>query len=133
VEPTQPPTGNGELVLIVDDEEAIRRVAQRLLERAGYQVVTASDGADAVAVYASRHAEIAVVLTDMAMPVMDGPALVAALRAINPAVRIIGSSGLVPTGGFGAVGEYFLPKPYTTLRILETVHDILHGLPSRTR
>jgi PAS domain S-box-containing protein len=131
VEPAAPPGGNGELVLLVDDEEAIRRVAQRLLERAGYRVVTARDGADALRVYADHHADIAVVLTDMAMPVMDGQALVAALRVIDPGVRVIGSSGLVPVGGFGAVGEYFISKPYTALRLMQAVHAVLQGSPSR--
>ena len=89
------PQGHGELVLVVDDEEAIRAVAKRMLEQFGYRTLLATHGAEAVALYAQHRADIAVVLTDMAMPVMDGPSLVVALKSIDPGVRIIGTSGLM--------------------------------------
>ena len=124
-----PPRGNGELVLIVDDEEAIRKIAQRTLERFGYRVVTARNGAEAVSLYAQQSGEIAVVLTDMAMPIMDGPALIIALKSMNPEVRIIGSSGLASHGGvakaIGAGLNHFLPKPYTTEILLKTLRKAL--------
>jgi PAS domain S-box-containing protein len=125
------PRGTGELVLIVDDEESIRSIAQGTLERFGYRVLLARNGAEAVAAYVQHQGDIAVVLTDMAMPVMDGPATIVALKAINPAVKIIGSSGLASDGDVAkAVGAgvlYFVPKPYTAETILKTLQKILHA------
>ncbi len=66
------PRGNGETVLMVDDEASILTITSQTLEAFGYRVLTARDGAEAVAVYAEHKDEIAVVLTDMMMPVMDG-------------------------------------------------------------
>lgn len=120
--------GRGEVVLLVDDEPPIRQVAQRTLERTGYHVLSAADGKEAMAIYAERGHEIDLVLTDMSMPVMDGPALIAALRRVNPHVRIIASSGLSTAEGVGqdAGGVVpFLPKPYTADTMLRTVRDAL--------
>jgi len=64
--------GEGELILVVDDEAAIREIAKGTLENFGYRVLTASDGAEALALYAEHKGEIAVVLTDMMMPLMNG-------------------------------------------------------------
>ena len=122
------PRGNGELIMVVDDEAAIREVTRLTLEANGYRVIVASNGAQAVALYAQDILGIHLVLTDMMMPVMDGPATVQALRQINPLVRLIGASGISQNGkvarGVGAGLEHFLPKPYTAevmLRLIDTV------------
>jgi len=81
-------------VLVVDDEFSIRDITQQTLETFGYRVITANDGAEAVALYAQQVSEIALVLTDMMMPVMDGAATIQVLLRINPAVRIIAASGI---------------------------------------
>jgi len=116
-------------VLVVDDDEAIRGVARRTLERFGYRVLLASNGAEAVAEYARSGREIAVVLTDMAMPIMDGPATIMALRVLNPEVKIIGSSGLDTNGhiaeAVGAGVQQFVPKPYTAEVLLRALRKIL--------
>ena len=118
--------GHGELVLVVDDEPAIRQVTQRLLEAFGYRVLSAVDGTEAVAIYARRSNEIAVVLTDMMMPVMDGPATIRELRKMNPAVRIIAASGLDASAHIVALGiTHFLPKPFATDRLLTTLRQAL--------
>ena len=124
----QHPRDHNELVLVVDDEEGIRKVALRTLERYGYRVLTAANGAEAVALYTANVGAIAAVLTDMSMPVMDGPTTIAALQAIDPAVRIIGSSGLDTDGKAAkarALGvSDWVPKPYTAdvlLRMLRAV------------
>ena len=124
------PRGSGELILVVDDESGIRMLAQRMLERFGYGVLLASDGAEAVALYALRQQDIAVVLTDMTMPNMDGPALIVALKAMNADVRIIGSSGLTSRAGAndavaGGV-PHFLLKPYTADALLDMLRVVLH-------
>ncbi|MDP2390528.1 MAG: response regulator, partial [Acidobacteriota bacterium] len=118
------------VILVVDDEQHIRLIAEKALTRFGYQVRLASNGAEAVSMYVSHRAEIAAVLTDMAMPVMDGPALIVALKAINPAVLIIGSSGLDANGlvakAVAAGVQSFVPKPYTAealLKVLASLFD----------
>jgi PAS domain S-box-containing protein len=125
------PRGHGELILVVDDEKAIREIAQRTLEQFGYRVLLASHGAEAVALYVLHQSEVAVVLTDMAMPVMDGSGLIIALLAINPKVRIIGSSGLESdnriTKATGANLAHFIAKPYTAAAMLGVLHTVLHG------
>ncbi len=125
------PRGNQELILVVDDEAAVRQITQQTLEAFGYRVVLAADGAEAVAVFARRGAEIAVVLTDMMMPIMDGPATIQVLRRMNSKVRIIGSSGLTPHGHVAhahSLGlEHFLPKPYTAETLLKAIKQVLLG------
>ncbi len=129
LEQTQLPSGNGELILVADDEESIRIVTQKTLERFGYKVLVAENGAQAVALYASNGSEVAAVLLDMAMPVMDGPATIIALKAMNPDVLIIGSSGQAANGGVakavGAGVHHFVPKPYTAETLLRTLRKIL--------
>ncbi|HEX5833926.1 MAG TPA: PAS domain S-box protein [Pyrinomonadaceae bacterium] len=127
---TDLPLGHGELILVVDDEESIREITRGTLETFGYQVLTASDGTEALALYADKKNEIAVVLTDMVMPFMDGPATIRALQRMNPKVRIIAASGL---GAGQHAGEgvlegvaVFLNKPYTAEKLLKTLAQVLH-------
>ena len=125
------PHGHNELVLVVDDEEPIRNVARKLLERFGYRALLARDGVEAVSLYASRQQDIAAVITDMVMPRLDGPAAIVALRAINPKVKIIGSSGVASDGGVtkavNAGIQYFVPKPYTAETMLHVLDAVLQG------
>jgi PAS domain S-box-containing protein len=126
---TELPRGNGELILLVDDEVAIRSVAQKTLERFGYRVLIAANGAEGVALYAQYRDQIAAVLTDMAMPVMDGPAMIVALKSMNPEVKIVGSSGLAADGGvakaMGSGVQHFVPKPYTAEGVLKVLAEAL--------
>jgi PAS domain S-box-containing protein len=121
------PRGHGELVLVVDDEAALRQVTRRTLERFGYRAIGASDGAGALAMYASQHDSIAVVLTDMMMPAMDGAAIIQGLMKIRAEVRIIAASGLVANGAVAraAGAKHFLPKPYTTPTLLKALRRVL--------
>jgi two-component system, cell cycle sensor histidine kinase and response regulator CckA len=125
------PLGHGELILVVDDEEAIREITRGTLETFGYKVLTASDGTEALALYADKKHEIAVVLTDMVMPFMDGPATIRALQRMNPDVRIIAASGLGAgqRGGEGALEgvAVFLNKPYTAEKLLKTLAKVLES------
>lgn len=125
MEQSRLPRGRGELILVVDDEEGIRKVAKSTLEWFGYRVLVAEHGAEAIAIYAQNISTIAVVLTDMAMPIMDGPTMIIALKSINPRVRIVGSSGLNSNGGSVAGVEHFIPKPYTAEAMLRAIRDIL--------
>lgn len=122
------PLGRGELILVVDDEQAIRQITAGTLETFGYKVLTASDGTEALALFAENRAEIKVVLTDMLMPFMDGPATIRALQRLDPEVKIIAASGLSNhrPGELNGV-KSFLNKPYTAERLLKTLAEILHG------
>jgi PAS domain S-box-containing protein len=127
---TQPalPPGNGELVLVVDDEAAIRQIARATLESYGYRVITANDGAEAVALYEQKQAEIKAVVLDSMMPLMDGAATARALRDIAPNVRIVGVSG--GARGDQAPGDpniirVFLTKPYTASQLLVALRTVL--------
>jgi CheY-like chemotaxis protein len=123
------PRGRGELVLMVDDEKPLREITQATLEHFGYRVLLANNGAEAVARYAQNSAEIALVLTDMAMPVMDGPSTILALKAMNPRLKIIGSSGMISEENRARVRNagvrHFIPKPYTTAVLLKTIAELL--------
>ncbi len=123
------PSGKGEMILLVDDEENIRQVTQAALESSGYVVATANDGTEAISIFAQRHDEIAVILTDMAMPFMDGIAMIRAARKIDPNVRVIAMSGLISADQAAELTELNvkmrLPKPFTAEELLTAVSDIL--------
>ena len=123
------PRGNGELILLVDDEASILSITSQTLQAFGYRVLTATDGADALAVYVQHKDEIAAVLTDMMMPVMDGSATIYALMRINPAVKIIAVSGLNENGNAIKSShsriKYFLTKPYSAGTLLKTINTLL--------
>ncbi|MEK6301889.1 MAG: PAS domain S-box protein [Acidobacteriota bacterium] len=125
------PLGHGEVILVVDDELAIREITRSTLEAFGYNALTASDGTEAVALYAQNRDRIKVVLTDMMMPYLDGVATIRALQKIDPKVRIIASSGLADSekaSEAASVGvKIFLSKPYTADELLGAVAETLKG------
>jgi CheY-like chemotaxis protein len=123
------PRGNGELIMVVDDEAAIRQVTGQTLEAYGYRVTVARNGAEAVALYAQYIHGISLVLIDMMMPVMDGLATIQALRQINPHVKLIGASGDSENGKVARAAwsglEHFLPKHYTAEVMLRLIDSVL--------
>ncbi|MDT7543126.1 MAG: hypothetical protein QOE33_3030 [Acidobacteriota bacterium] len=123
------PVGRGELILVVDDEDAIRQITKGTLETFNYRVVVAADGTEAVALYAQQRDEIKLVITDMMMPFMDGPATIRALQRLNPRVKIIAASGLGAQDKAAeatALGvRLFLPKPYTAEKLLKALAQVL--------
>ncbi|HKP71872.1 MAG TPA: PAS domain S-box protein [Pyrinomonadaceae bacterium] len=126
---TELPAGHGELILVVDDEEAIRQITKGTLEAFGYRAIVAGDGTEAVALYAQRRDEIEAVITDMMMPFMDGPATIRALQKINPQAKIIAASGLGASDksaeATSAGAQLFLPKPYTAEKLLKALAELL--------
>jgi CheY-like chemotaxis protein len=121
--------GNGRLILVVDDEDAVRTVARATLELSGYRVVAAADGAAALAAFRERPDAFAGVVTDMMMPLMDGYELIEALLRIRPSVPIVASSGLETEGMAERVFQcgvrQFLSKPYTSETLLQTLAQAL--------
>jgi PAS domain S-box-containing protein len=133
-ETTEPhlPRGHGELILLVDDERSVLEITKDTLEEFGYRVMTAEDGAQAVGLYALHRAEIALVLTDMTMPLMDGPALIAALRRMDPHLLIVAESGLSANADRAATAgvSHFLAKPYSAEALLCLLKTVLPENPS---
>lgn len=124
----QPQRGRGELILVVDDEAAIRETTQASLETYNYKVLTASDGIEAIALYAEHREKISLVLVDMLMPAMDGSTTIRTLLKINPQIKIIASSGLASKQHLDETvdkGINFLPKPYTAQDLLQTISKVL--------
>lgn len=119
--------GHGELVLVVDDETAIQEVLKATLEAHHYRVMTASDGIDAIALYATHLTEIQVVLMDVMMPTMDGVIAMRALQRLNPQVKIIAMSGLSTNESLiqDAGVTAFLPKPCTSEELLIALRQML--------
>lgn len=125
------PRGDGQCVLIVDDEPSIRSVAERILARNGYTVYTAANGREGLETFRAHRDEIAAVLTDVAMPVMDGPEFIAALRSDGVDVPVIVASGYVTDDGatrlLEASTEFFVSKPFTAETLLTTLRGVLVG------
>jgi PAS domain S-box-containing protein len=125
------PRGHGEMILVVDDEEAVRRVTRQTLEVFGYRVIVAADGAEAVATFASRQAEIDGLLTDMMMPGIDGPAAIQVIMKMHPTLPIIAASGLATDAQMARASslgvKYFLPKPYSARTLLRMLYEIFQG------
>ena len=123
------PRGNGEQILIIDDEPSILTITSQTLQAFGYRTLTATDGAEGLALYAQHRHEIAAVITDMSMPIMDGAYTIRALIRINPTVKIIAASGLNTNDGVakasGAGVKHFLSKPYTAGALLTVIRAIL--------
>lgn len=124
------PLGKGELLLVVDDEAAVRDIAQATLEMYNYEVIVAKDGAEAVAQYAQHKDEVKAVLLDMMMPIMDGPAAIRVLESMNPQVKIIAASGLAenarqPSVSANGSVRAVMAKPYTAEKLLRTISAIL--------
>lgn len=115
---------SGELVLLVDDEAAVRDIVAATLEAYGYNVVVAMDGAEGLRIFRERASEIRLVLSDMHMPVMDGNAMLREIRQINPSVGVIATSGSGPQENktmFSIERCVPLLKPYTTQELLEAM------------
>lgn len=131
------PTGTGELILIVDDEEEIRILAKKTLEAFGYRVLTANNGTEAVAVCAQEALNIHLMLTDLAMPGMDGTTLISAAQKLVPQIKIITTSGLgemsESAGQVPAGAAAFIPKPFTADRLLTVIRQVLDDNSSRVK
>ncbi|MBW4681110.1 MAG: response regulator [Microcoleus vaginatus WJT46-NPBG5] len=125
------PSGNGELILVVDDEDSIRDITKISLEAYNYKVIVAIDGIEAVALYAQHQDEISVVLVDIMMPVMDGTATIRTLQKMNPQVKIIAVSGLMSSTKkievSGKSVKSILPKPYSSEELLLILNRVINS------
>jgi len=129
--------GQRELILIVDDEDFVTLLAQRVLTDEGYRVATARDGFQALDIYKKLQNEIELVILDFTMPIMDGAEVFNELRMINPQVPVVLSSGFTEQDKLkwmlakGLRG--FIPKPYTQQKLLLQVRSTLDAMKSERR
>jgi CheY-like chemotaxis protein len=125
--------GNGESILIVDDEQHILATLKEVLEKHGYRALVAENGEDAIRVFIEHAAIIQVVVTDVMMPVMGGLALINTLRVLKPALGVIATTGLEQAekkAEFAALGvSTILAKPFSPALLLKALDNILnkHG------
>jgi CheY-like chemotaxis protein len=123
------PRSRGEGILVVDDEAAVREVVRQTLMEFGYQVITTGRGTEALRIFQEHRREIQLVLTDMMMPEMDGPTLVAALRVVDPKVRIVGITGMSDRAGMSGMKTLalsaMLAKPFTIKKLLKVIREAL--------
>lgn len=123
----QPCDGNGELVLIVDDDVAVQYSIQSLLENYHYSVLSTHDGMEAIALYTQHQSDVRLVILDIMMPTMSGITLIQKLKEINPTVKIMAMSGL-PVNREPALAKganAFLSKPYTLENLLENLQALI--------
>ena len=123
------PTGCGELILVVDDEPQIRQVTKALLENHHYRVLTARDGAEAIALCKAHAEDIDGLLIDMRMPKMSGEIALEALQRINPQLKVVFTSGVMSSKELALKERLkvhaFLPKPYSVEDLLNAMHIAL--------
>ena len=124
-----PTRGNGELLLVADDEPMIANLCRNVLESHGYRVKLAADGIEALALFGQHRSSIRAVLSDMAMPFMDGVGLTKAIRHLDPDMPIVIATGSVDGTRMRALDEFEhvsrLPKPYTQRLLCEAVQRCL--------
>jgi signal transduction histidine kinase/ActR/RegA family two-component response regulator len=125
--------GGGETILVVEDEDQIRKLARRVLEQLGYVVLEAEDGVRGLTVYQEEQPRIAAVILDLTMPKKSGLEVLATLRRLNPSVRVILSSGYsaaaqkLDLAKLGVMA--FLQKPYVPNDLARTLRNVLDQAP----
>src|SRR5208283_3996409 len=127
------PDGQGELILLVDDDAAIRSIGTAILEKHGYRVVSCVDGVEAIVLFITRAGEISLAITDVDMPRLGGTELARTLSQIRPDIRLLAISGMSPdkTGGSAVSAAIkathaFLLKPFDEKCLLGAVHRLLY-------
>jgi signal transduction histidine kinase/CheY-like chemotaxis protein len=123
------PTGGSETILLVEDQRQVREVSARLLREAGYAVLEAEDGVEALQLCTRRTEPIDLILTDVVMPLMSGPELVERSKRLHPEARVLYMTGyaedLVLSRGVSDSVMMLLPKPFRRPQLLEHVRGAL--------
>jgi CheY-like chemotaxis protein len=123
------PRGNREYLLLIEDEPEVAELASEMLADEGYKVILAHDGFEALRIYEQMGKQIGLVILDFFLPVMDGDAVFDELRALNPNINVVLSSGFAEQSKIGAMLAQglrgFIPKPYTREKLLEQVRSTL--------
>ncbi|PTY07362.1 hybrid sensor histidine kinase/response regulator [Opitutaceae bacterium EW11] len=126
----EPPRGAGERLLVVDDEQSVREIVREVLEAHGYRVVVATDGVDAIARFAAEPGAVSGVISDYAMPLLDGLGCARGLRRVSPLLPLLLLSGRdssrMPREQIAELNAALLEKPFTRTQLLAEVHRMLH-------
>ena len=120
----------GGKLLLVEDEDMVRAVAERALVRAGYTVTTVTDGEEGLAEVANGSTEFDLIVSDVVMPVMDGPAMARAIRRVKPDIPILFMSGYAEEqlrNDIDIDNMHFIPKPFSVQQINSKVAEVLSG------
>ena len=124
------------MVLVVDDEPTVREVAEAILVRNGYKVITARDGTEALALIAPRALEIRLVITDVNMPNLDGIALIKIVRSLSPTLRILTITGIADEFDRTEAAKLsggLLSKPFTSAQLVNEVDRLLNSTAAAAR
>jgi CheY-like chemotaxis protein len=123
------PRGAREYILLVEDEPDVADVASEMLAEEGYRVIIAHDGFEALKIYEQMGKRVGLVILDYFLPVIDGDAVFDELRAVNPNVHVVLSSGFAEQTKIGSMLAQglrgFIPKPYSRAKLLEQVRETL--------
>ena len=127
--PVKNPKGNRELLLLIEDEGEVAELAAEMLADQGYKVIVVNDGFAALKIYERIGRQIALVILDFFLPIMDGDAVFDELRSLNPDINVVLSSGFAEQSKISAMLTQglrgFIPKPYTSEKLIAQVRSIL--------
>lgn len=122
------PEGDGTTILLVEDEETVRKVIERLLRKLGYDVLSAADAEEAIEIFRARDDELDLVLTDVVMPGLTGVEMAEVLKEERPDMKFLFTSGYTSKelgGNPEAPPEPFLPKPFSMDELSKSVRKVL--------
>jgi CheY-like chemotaxis protein len=124
-----PPLGRKETILLVDDEDLVRDLGQRILERSGYRVFTAANGKEALALYKKEQPNISLVILDLIMPEISGRQCLQEMQKLNPSVRVLVATGFSPDSltqkELEKATKGLVAKPYDMRQLLQSVRNAL--------
>lgn len=124
--------GNGEIILLIEDEPDVREMIRRLLEFRGFRTLVAENGSAGLALYREHLSGVHAIVTDMRMPDMSGTEVIYEIRRLNPNARIVVMSGVVDHN-YRFLEEpgrlAYLPKPMTSAELVHAVQSVLDGPP----
>ena len=120
-------------IMLVEDNKALRDAFREILEAAGYEVLSAANGREALALYHEKNLEVNLLVSDINMPEMSGIELAVILRQANPNIKVVIMSGLAPSGAvqqnYPVPIESWLQKPIGMKIFLQTINDLMRGEP----
>jgi CheY-like chemotaxis protein len=125
----EPAKGKGELILVVDDEPSVRKLTSAILGRNGYRTVTASEGREGLKLFEQHRQNIRLVVSDLMMPVLDGPGMLRGLRQMEPQLKSIIITGLGEENRIAearaAGADLILNKPFSAEQLLSGVNQLI--------